>query len=454
MKELTVVRGMMLRTFLQSNHVQAWRIAVLIRIGALTVQRDNAPLPLARKGADTHVEPDDRVRIEDPLTRAHQDALQAFVDAEARDYAWVPGTSKYDVVMAKLLARRPRTILVVDPSIRTLPQFIAMFGASPLVKYPIRDVLVASHANDEGELKLPLGGTAKFIDYEDLEAAAKDPRMQFDDDWFKPRPRDPAGRPLPYRLLLHGCRVGTQPRFLARFREVLGRRIQIVAPRHFDAGYPQPNRPQGYIEYLDYSFSAHSPTPLGTPKAIVTALMGVPQNTYRGGVPIPLKTWTRWVPARPESTYEQPATDWGKSPIERKPVRLVRRFRYQARAWLPKPERLAVEKTETTDAQRLAVLRRLLATRDNLKPSHPYPLYERLGYGSFDEFIAGWTWVFTPKGRKVDEVHFNAVRHEYTVIVPVLDTRGVLMLNFSPIGSRDKPVEGLDTADDTLFGTA
>ena len=113
-----------------------------------------------------------------------------------------------------------------------------------------------------------------------------------------------------------------------------------------------------------------------------------------------------------------------------------------------------MDKAKTTDAQRLEVLKPLLATRDNLKSTHPYPLYERLGYKSFDEFIKGWTWTFTPKNKAVDELKFNAVRHEYTVILPVTEIKsGDLILNFYPSSHKDKVIELLLLDNAKLFET-
>jgi hypothetical protein len=78
----------------------------------------------------------------------------------------------------------------------------------------------------------------------------------------------------------------------------------------------------------------------------------------------------------------------------------------------------------------------------------------RLGYKSFDEFVKGWTWTFKPKNKAADEVKFNAVRHEYTVILPVTEIKsGDLILNFYPPSPRDKVIELLLTDNTKLFET-
>ncbi len=454
MIEFEVDRPMALDTFLRRKDIQSWRIPVMIDCGAIRVFSDGGELPL-KKGPKTHVDPGEKVRIEDPLSKKCQTALQHKVDTDARDYAWVPGVSDFDKAMGKLIETRPATIRITDPSIQTFRQFLQLFERSPLVTHPIRSLLVGSHANDEGQLKIPFdSGTGKFVDYEDLEAATKGKGFELKHEWFLPRPQDAQGRPIPYQLLIRGCRVGTQRKFLEKFREALGRRIQVVAPKHFHGVDAHAKKPKGYLEYFAYSWSVHSPTALKTEDAVVKALMGVPNNTFIDGSPIAEKKWKEWVPRRPEAKYEQTEFTSVKSPIERKAVKIPRKFRYQARKWLPRDEPLAMDKAKTTDAQRLEVLKPLLAQRPNLKSTHPYPLYERLGYKSFDEFIKGWTWTFTPKNKAADEVKFNAIRHEYTVILPVTEIKsGELILNFYPLNKKDKLIELLKNDNAKLFET-
>ncbi len=452
MIEFEVKRAMALDTFLRGQEYQPWRIEALVDCGALRVFSEGRELPLKR-GPKTHVDPGDKVRIDDPLSKKCQDALQKKVDNDWRDYAWVPGKSKFDQAMAKLIETRPSTIVIKDPSVTTLLNFLQLFAGSPLITHPIRHLIVASHANDEGQLKLPLtGGTGAFIDWEDLEAALKVKGFQLKDEWFRPRPRDAQGRPIPYKLLVRGCRIGSERKFLEKFREVLGRRINVVAPKHFHVVDPHEQKPKGHVEYLAYSFGVHSPTALKTEDAVVKALIGVSRHALIDGSSIPEKKWREWVPRRPEAKYQQQELTTAKSPPSSKPVKIPRWFRYEARKWLKQDEPLAMDKAKTSDADRLAVLKPLLAQRPIFKSTHPYPLYERLGYGSFEEFIKGWTWSFKPANKAVDEVKFNAVRHEYTAIIPVTDTKsGELILNFYPLNKKDKVIERLSENNRKLF---
>lgn len=441
-----------LDTFLRKHDVQTWRIEVLVDCGAIKILRDGAEIPLKR-GIKTHVDVDDKVRITDPLSTKCKKAIERKVETDSRDYAWVPGTSKFDKAMAALIDNKPQTIRIKDASVGTLSAFTKLFKNSALITHPIRHVALGSHANDEGQLKLPLtGGTGKFIDWEDLEAAIKSKSLLLEHQSFQPRPLK-NGVPVAYELLIRGCRIGTEIVFLKKLREAMGGRIVVIAPKYFDAVTFQSVNPKGWVEYMDYSFRATSPTELKTHDAVVNALMGA-NHTLIDGNPVDKKKWVAWVPKNPQAKYEQEEFTTVKSAVTGKVASVPRKFRYQAREWLPKDEPLAMDKKKTRDADRLKVLKPLLAQRPEMQASHPYPMYVRLGYKSFDEFIDGWTWRFLPKNKAADEVKFNAVRHEYTVIQPITEVKtGVLIVNFYPISKRDKVIENLRPDDARLYTT-
>ncbi len=451
MADLEVDRGSGLDLFLRMHGVQPWRIPIYIDCGAIQVFRDGADLPL-KKGPKTHVAPGDKVRIADPLSPACLKAIQKEVDANSRDYALVPGTSPFDKVMGKLVETRPETIRIKDPSIHTLAQFLKSLGNDLVITNPIRKLIVVSHANDEGQLKITLtSGSPKFIDYEDLDAPLKSKALFLKHEWFLPRPADSRGQPIPYQLLIRGCRIGTQRVFLEKLKAVLGSRIQVIAPKHFHVVDTHWKDPKGYLEYLAYSFAAKSPTPLKIKDAVVQALVQA-DHRFIDKSPVPPKRWKEWVPVKPEAAYEQKDHSTVQSPIEKKAAQVPRTFRYRARDWLPAAEPLAMDKAITSDADRLNVLKPLLAKRDEFKASYPYPMYVRLGYKTFEDFIAGWTWTFKPKNKPADEVKFNATRYEYTVIQPVTEVKtGLLVLNFYPSTKKGKVIEMLDLNDPALF---
>lgn len=455
MTDYVVDRPMALDTFLRKKDFQAWRIEVLVECGAIKLFSEGAERPLKR-GIKTHVDVDDIVRIPRPLPDHCQKAMKKRVDTDFRDYAWIPGTSKFDKLMATTLEHRPNTIRIKEASITTLVQFVKMLENSTLVTHPVRHLVLGSHANNEGQLKLPLtGGTGKFIDWEDLEAVIKSKSLKLDDEWFQPRPHEKNQQaPTAYHLLIRGCRIGTERVYLRKLREALGGRIVISAPKHFDGVAKQNVRPKGFVEYLAYSFSTNSPTPLKTKDAVVKALLATPGLKLIDNSPIPEKKWRDWVPSNPEVKFEQEELTSVMSPVTGKKAMVKRVFRFEERQWLDHDEPLAMDRSKKSDADRLKVLKPLLAKRPEMQSTHPYPMYVRLGYKSFDEFIAGWTWRFLPKDKAADEVKFNAVRHQYTVIQPITEVKtGELLLNFYPEKKKDKVIENLKLDDDRLFAT-
>src|SRR5262245_48461513 len=77
-------------------------------------------------------------------------------------------------------------------------------------------------------------------------------------------------------------------------------------------------------------------------------------------------------------------------------------------------------------------LKKVLKQVANFQPTHPYPLYHRFHYGSFDEFFDGQTWVLTRSKQWVG-THFV-----YTLLIPVTKpakppaTTDELIFNFYP----------------------
>lgn len=460
MADFKVAHGTTLQFFMRTKGFQAWRIPILLDCGAIKVLRDGGEIALA-KGIKTHLDPDDVVRLPDPLPKKCREAIQLEATTGSRDYAFVPGTTKYDLAMGKLMEQRPNTTRIKPPGITTLAQFIRALSDNPLqstidplITRAIDRIIVASHANDEGQLKLSLdGGADKFVDYEDLVEAIKKKSLAVDTGLLLPRPRVLGGDPSPAQFLVRGCRIGRQPVFLKKLKEALGSQIPVIAPRHFHAVDIHTKTPAGVLEYMAYSFQICSPKKLKR-AAVIKAMKQAKHQTIDDKDVDP-KKWEGWVPSNPHKEYEQKKSTSVKSPITNKVAYFPRTFRYQARSWLKTPEPLAMDKSKTKDDDRKKVLRDLLATRDEFKDSHPFPVYERYGYNTLDEFMDGWTWTFKPRGKAVDEVKFNATRHEYTVIQPITEpTTGVLIMNFYPTTKKGKMVELLKVTDKRMFETA
>jgi hypothetical protein len=115
----------------------------------------------------------------------------------------------------------------------------------------------------------------------------------------------------------------------------------------------------------------------------------------------------------------------------------------------------------TTRADRIAALRSALNT-DATQPdslfasTHPFPMYERYGQSSIDDFVDNLSWQFSVAHGTLICV---GTQHQYTVIVPITDppdlATGDLIFNFfPPAGSAASPLNNLLTSDSDLFYTA
>lgn len=147
------------------------------------------------KGIKTHVDSGDKMRIADPLSPKCEMSMEKQADNDSHDYAFVPGTSRDEKVIAGRFQARPRTILSSDALVDALVPFARSLESSAMVTSPINNLLVASHANDKGQLMIKTDSLdLQIIKYEDLEAAVKSKRLLLKDEWLKPRPHDNNGR--------------------------------------------------------------------------------------------------------------------------------------------------------------------------------------------------------------------------------------------------------------------
>jgi hypothetical protein len=82
-----------------------------------------------------------------------------------------------------------------------------------------------------------------------------------------------------------------------------------------------------------------------------------------------------------------------------------------------------------------------------------WPLYERAGYASMDDYMAGHHWTFPAAGAAPMTI---GRRIEYTVVLPITDNSGakpVLIFNFFPApGAAQATITtGIQTADLSFY---
>jgi hypothetical protein len=445
--------GAPLVAFLRRKGVQQWRIPVIVKFGGVKVLRNGQAIALDDK---TRVKPYDLVRLLDPLPPAVTSAFQRAVNTDSRDYAFVPGRKDFDVTMGKAMERRPDTIRFQQSFTDDLHGFVRALGQSALITNPIEDLIVASHANDEGDLFIRIGSiSGRSITYEDLEAAVKSKTLEVDREVLQPRPTGGKGAPIPALFIIRGCRIGRQEVYLKKLKEALGGHMPVAAPKHFHVATPI-RKPPGFIEYMAYSFALSAPKRLRNKAAVVAAMIAFRDPVSKLAFtridrkPVPAKAWDTWVPKDPNREGDQRVFTSALSPVDKKPVKVPRYFRHRVRKLFKNDSQVAIPKRSTKAADRKQAVKDDLIKRDFFKASTPFPVYTRFGYASIDQFMDGWTWTFEPRGRAA-KVRYNAARYEYAVIQPITEVAtGELILNFFP-QKRGTPVVKLSEGDTRMF---
>ena len=453
-----------LRHALRGRGLAEWKIPVLIDSGGIQVFHGNTQVQL--RGPTTHVDKFEVVRLLDPLPPAVTAALQKAANTTARDYALVPGKTPYDAELAKLLETRPQTIRIKDPTLFDLARFVTRLAESVEATHPIRHLLPASHANSEGQLRLQVGKIVdRSLTYRDLMDLVKSKAIVIDDRMLQPRPVDAKTKAaIPARFIIRGCRIGHQEKFLRKLKEALGSKAPVAAPLHFHLASAI-GRPAGHIEYLGYAFEFFSPTQLKDRAAVVAAMVGkaFPRIDKKT---VPGKLWSTWIPKNPHTITdvakqegEQVAHTKARSPIDGRRTKLPRTYRYKIRKLFGKDSRVEVPGQSTKDLDRKKAVRAQLVKAKFFDEESGFPVYERFGFKSIDEFMDGWEWRFEPK-TKEKFVTYNAFRHEYRLIEPIAELEkgkavkpGEFILNFYPTrpSRRNKALEPLTPDDPRLY---
>ncbi len=433
-------------SFLRRNGYQQYRILILLQCGAIQRVRDKSGVTLSKN--DDRVEAGDVLTISDPLPKKCQRAFKKIPDTDFRDYAFVPGDTAFDKAMREVMPLRPQTTLLTSPG--NLSDFINALSSSKEITHPIRHLLVASHANDEGHLFLALDfATAKDISYEDLEIARDRKSIRIDPELLNPRPDN--GTPIPAAFHIKGCRIGhdgNKP-FLEILKNALDGARLVTAPKHFHLVRIQETSPAGRGEWMAYSFSLDLPKKLKDRTEAIRKFdaLGFP---LADGKPATRKMWGRWIPkGNPNKTRK-----FGIriiNPTKKKKDKFPSEFRFARRSFISRTAGWALkkgvhkatggipmDKDPGTDKERKKLVRDALVKTDKtFRDTHPFPRYVRLGYKSMDEFMDGWTWTFTPK-KAEKELWFQAVRYEYTVTPPIVNSKNEVFMNFYPSKSKDK----------------
>jgi hypothetical protein len=404
------------------------------------------------------------------------------------DYGFVPATDDDDdkVIgwLRDMVSRRvPKTNMRTASDVHG---FITGLNHD-LAIHPAGDLVIGAHANSAGQWSIRLypnqvniaGGLTGRAEYENIEqilemsALGLSRRIRIDDSlvgWSPPPP--PAPPPPPTHFVhLKGCNLGKALPFLTKLKEAFGNHVLVTAPKHTEAVVPHTvKHNQGSFEYMCYEFelrTAAIPDAKGsgfhgfeTRADLVTAFDGA-GHEYLGGIGVPTADWEKWVPK--DFTKEQSfymALPLGRTvagfkeltlrPSKKSPENGARKFKvYEVQqSWPFSPPASA-----TTQAEKIAALKTAMQLDARFTAAHPWPVYQRAGYASMDDFMAGHHWTFPAVDAAPPTI---GRRIEYAVTLPIANNSGakpILIFNFYPaLGAAQAAITtGLQTDDRNFF---
>jgi hypothetical protein len=398
------------------------------------------------------------------------------------DFAWVPGGDP-DSLLAKLLYRDRvdppslDTTLVGSKKIKRLTQLINEVATSSTITRPLTgDLHVVSHGDDSGWLRLNIDAAAGgSVNYQVLRAILDDPSPARRNALSLPSTlyTDSHGAQTAMRVVIAGCRVGKAPVFVDAFKKVLGDKVPVIAARHlheftatirrFRGKRAPPPTLIGSFEYLAYGFEAISPTPLDRNNkgrkisqadfrtALIDAFKTNAKNVWKDGSKVPDANWDPWLPdplPRDVGKFDaRVKASLGQTIGTQTELSPTGNFRHRIREYIARlPHPSAADRTK-------AGLKQKLLQDKTFQAAWGFPIWEQYGHDTFDEFFDSFVW--KPSKPRSDPVVWTGRRHEYILLVPVIDpiVNGNLLFNFFPprTGSTLSVVRKLSITDPQLF---
>lgn len=362
------------------------------------------------------------------------------------DYAFAPGTTAYDNIMKDLFRRRPNTTLVDQATITRVDEFIDHLETDAAVTRPVGNILIASHGNDGGWMQITLadidadgdGNPDTNTTYEVLEEADNTDVVEI--------PATVLGAATQFHI--KGCKIGQDYAvpFVQKFKAALGGVAQVTAPKFFHEVWFRTDI--GVLEYLGYDFSVVRTTAFANRAAVITAFQGAAQ-TFIDGSAVPNNKWGTWLPTKVTtgrrarsftvdlSPSLQPNTGSAMTSLR---LTLDSGFRHDEEHFTFTVAYGAGSSPPAGAAARKTDMKTSMSGQPDFQDTHPFPIFKRYEYDTFDEFADGFNWVFNYNAAN-QEMRCVGTRHRYTVIVPITDpANNNLFFNFYPFAGNATPV--------------
>jgi hypothetical protein len=368
------------------------------------------------------------------------------------DYAFAPGTTRFDKLGRRLFQRQNNTTLIHQKGIRNIEDFLNHLVSTSAISKPIEDLWILSHANDEGWMQIDLDGKRPIhTDYEVLDEAAKNKSVAIDQVLIQ----KPDGTSVSITVHIRGCRVGMSMPFMQRLKDALERAHTVTAPKHFYR--IEELSSHGSFELLCQGFDVNSKEKL-TRVELINAYQDA-GFSYFDDTSVPDEMWDQWVPRNINASRKNHfQVNLGQDIGKLNRLRIPREYRYRQRriTWT-----ITNVNANPSPGDTMNILRATISIDDRYQPQYPnpqtpYPVYQRYGYSTLDEFLNGWNWKFNWRSKDAKLI-CNGIRHEYEIIIPITSpptdlNNGQLFFNFYPkTGTAFVPIENLLENDIRLF---
>lgn len=361
------------------------------------------------------------------------------------DFAFAPGTTKYDRMMRKMYSYRQSTTLVNATGINSIKDFFDHLAKT--VVNPLTDILIGTHGNESGWMNVQLDPAFDpHTTYEALEKAFNPltRSCQLVDSIINPRPLDSTNQPIKAYVFIRGCRIGIMNAFVQKFKDVINglssTDIGVTAPLFYHEVYEMR---QGVFESFNYDFHIFKNAAIANKADLVTQLDAVGFiDMY--GTNITTAQWNKWVPGDITKEVDPLVrVTLNPSPITNLSSLRGGRYKFQRSTVVTFTMGQSVGNLPTTQATIVPFLKSLVNTQAAnpgtdpfwlmFQDTHPLPFYKRYEYNSIDDMVDGLEWVLNTKSRV-----YTGRRYEYYVSPPVVDnnTKNELIFNFyaSPSG--------------------
>jgi hypothetical protein len=383
---------------------------------------------------------------------------------QPKDYAFIMGSGDdfYDAAES-YMTRRPDTTPITSAG--TLESILNTLMTGRAVTTPIANVIVVSHAREEGHLAF--GANAQDTD----------DRMYLDELCMYVHAQ---GRPqITTRTIrndsatnihIRGCNIGEEDRFLRLIKRMFGAQVTVTAPRHEDRffefsvtesrGGEVVSETTYYSEFMRYNFVVKRKRRASNKNELIRHFLGLGKSDIHG-TSITRAQYNAWIPSRIHPSGSVETRHRCSNPMHaRAGGYITRRYRYRRKRiygygvpW---------EEDGTPPAarpRRIELLREALRREPTMQANHPsqqcnMPEYQRWGYSSLNDFVDSLYWSFSWDAARSLLMCTGRI-HEYELRIPITDSENNLLMNvFEGTGTRRYLHHGIVETNEALFGRA